>query len=236
MHNPNKIIITQSNYIPWKGYFDSIAASDIFVVYDDMQFTKRDWRNRNLIKTANEPVWLTVPVEVKGKFFQKIRDTRISDKSWNKKHWDQLRHNYAKAACFKEMKEWIEPLYMNCNFDYLTEVNMLFINAINDFLGIKTTIRFSSEFELAEEKTQRLVNICVDTNATDYYSGPAAKAYMDESLFAAKNVQVHYWDYSGYPQYDQLFPPFQHGITILDLIFNTGTGAAKYMKFIPSKK
>jgi hypothetical protein len=223
-------VITQSNYIPWKGYFDSIKKVDVFVVYDDMQYTKRDWRNRNMIKSAQGLKWLSIPVEVKGKYFQKINETKIADKSWNLSHWEILKQNYKTAAHFKEMSEWIEPLYQNCNFDFLTDVNLHYIHAICGFFQINTEIRLSSEFELAEEKTQRLVNICKDLHITDYYSGPAAKAYMDESRFANETINVHYWDYSNYPEYKQLYPPFEHGVSILDLIFNEGPNSIQYLK------
>lgn len=226
-----KAIITQSNYIPWKGFFDSLGQVDVFVVYDDMQYTKRDWRNRNLIKTPQGLKWLTIPVEVKGKYFQKIKDTKIADKTWNLSHWDILKQNYKTAKCFKETAEWLEPLYKNCLYDYLTEVNLHFISGICNQLGIKTEIRYSSEFVLADEKTQRLVNICKDLDVTDYYSGPAAKAYMDETLFEKENIKVHYWNYSGYNEYNQLFPPFEHGVTIIDLLFNEGNEAKKYLKW-----
>lgn len=225
-----KALITQSNYIPWKGFFDSIRATDVFVVYDDMQYTKRDWRNRNLIKTSQGSKWLSIPVEVKGKYFQRIRDTRIADKSWAKSHWNLLKESYRTAEHFKEMEAWLAPLYLNCELDYLTDVNMLFINAINNFLKIKTQILFSSQFILHEDKTMRLVNICKDIHATDYYSGPAAKVYMEENKFTGNGINVHYWDYSGYPEYKQLYPPFEHGVSILDLIFNTGVEAEKFLK------
>lgn len=225
-----KILITQSNYIPWKGYFDAINTCDVFVVYDDMQFTKRDWRNRNQIKTSGGIKWLTIPVEVKGKFFQKINETLIADKSWNKSHWELIKQSYSKAKCYKEVAGFIEELYLNCNFDYLTDVNIHFITAINTFLGIKTPIKFSSEFVLNEERTQRLVDICTELNGTDYFSGPAAQAYMDESKFSEKGVTVHYFDYSGYPEYEQMNGEFTHGVSILDLIFNTGANAKQFMK------
>jgi hypothetical protein len=226
-----KIIITQSNYIPWKGFFDSIALTDVFVVYDDMQYTKRDWRNRNLIKTPNGLKWLTIPVEVSGKYFQKIRDTKIAEKNWHKVHWDILKQNYKNAPCFKEVCDWVEGLYSNCNFNFLTDVNVYFIKEINSFLGITTDLRFSSEFELAEEKTERLVKICKELNATDYYSGSAAKAYMNELTFNSSGINVHYWDYSGYPEYNQLYPPFENGVSILDLIFSEGANSKKFLKW-----
>ena len=225
-----KVVITQSNYIPWKGYFDAIALADVFVVYDDMQYTKRDWRNRNVIKTPKGTEWLTIPVEVKGKYFQKINETKIADKSWTVSHWEKIKQNYNKAKCFKEMAPAIDELYKNCNFDYLTDVNLHFITGINNLLGIKTEVKFSSEFNLAEEKTQRLVAICSELNATDYYSGPAAKQYMDEQKFAVEKINVHYFDYLGYKEYEQLYGDFTHAVSILDLIFNKGTDTKKYMK------
>jgi hypothetical protein len=225
-----KIVITQSNYIPWKGYFDGINIADEFVIYDDMQYTKRDWRNRNQIKTPQGLIWLSVPVEVSGKYFQKINETKISDKAWGKQHWNMLKQNYAKAPCFVETKDAFEELYLNNNFELLTELNQAFLERIMNFLEIKTKISRSEKFTLHEEKTQRLVNVCAECNATDYYSGAAAKAYMDESKFKDKNINVHYFDYSGYPEYPQLYGEFQHSVTILDLIFNTGTNATKYMK------
>lgn len=225
-----KIVITQSNYIPWKGYFDAINLCDVFVVYDDMQFTKRDWRNRNQIKTQGGLKWLTIPVEVKGKFFQKINETVIADKSWNKSHLELVKQSYNKAKHYKEVVGFVEELYLNCNFDYLTDVNLHFITAINNFLGITTPIKLSSEFVLDDERTQRLVNICTELKGTDYYSGPAAKAYMDESKFSDKQIQVHYFDYSGYPEYEQINGEFTHGVSILDLIFNTGANAKQFMR------
>ena len=225
-----KILITQSNYIPWKGYFDAINLCDVFVVYDDMQYTKRDWRNRNQIKTISELKWLSIPVEVSGKYSQKISETKIAEKNWNKSHLDLLKQSYKNANCYKEVLSFIEEIYLTCNYDYLTEINLHFIANINKYLGIQTPLKLSSEFILHEEKTQRLVNICEELNGTDYYSGPAAKDYMDENKFSEKNISVHYFDYSGYPEYEQLHGAFLHGVSILDLIFNKGSESNKFMK------
>jgi hypothetical protein len=225
-----KVLITQSNYIPWKGYFDAINTCDVFVVYDDMQYTKRDWRNRNQIKTAGGLKWLTIPVEVSGKFSQKINETKIADTTWPKSHLEIIRQNYKSANSYKEVLEFVEEMYLSCKSDFLTEINLHFITKINQFLGIKTEIKYSSEFILHEEKTQRLVNICSQLNGTDYYTGPAAKDYMEENKFTEKNINVHYFDYSGYPEYEQLYGEFVQGVSILDLIFNTGANAPLYMK------
>lgn len=230
------VMITQSNYIPWKGYFDSIARCDVFVVFDDMQYTRRDWRNRNKIKTPQGPKWLTVPVDVKGKYFQRIRDTKIADPNWPQSHWGSLKQNYKDAPHFKAMSEWVEPLYRDCNFEYLTDVNLHFIRAINAFLGIDTEIRFSSEFELHEDKTQRLVDICKELGATRYLTGSAAKAYMEEDRFEKENMAVEYFDYSGYTEYPQLHGDFEHGVTILDLIFNLGDESPEALKYLSGER
>ncbi len=225
-----KILITQSNYIPWKGYFDAINTVDEFVIYDDMQYTKRDWRNRNMIKTPSGLFWLSIPVEVKGKYFQKINETVVIDSNWGKKHWATITQFYAKARCFKETREIVEGFYLNMEENRLSFINQAFIARINEFLGINTIIRRSEEFVLHEDKNQRLVDICVDAGATDYFTGPAAKDYMDESLFEKANINVHYFDYNNYPEYEQLYPPFEHGVSILDLIFNCGSESHLYMK------
>lgn len=225
-----KVVITQSNYIPWKGFFDSVNLADEFVFYDDMQFTRRDWRNRNQIKTKDGVKWLTVPVEVKGKYFQKIKDTTISDPGWAKNHWDTITHNYSKAEYFKEYKDFFQELYMGKEYVLISDVNTTFTKAICKLLGIETKIRQSDEFELLEEKSERLVDICKKLNATDYYSGPAAKAYMDESKFENENIKIHYFDYSGYPEYRQLHGEFTHAVSIIDLLFNEGPDAKNFMK------
>jgi hypothetical protein len=227
-----KVAITQSNYIPWKGFFDSINLVDVFVLYDDMQYTKRDWRNRNLIKVENGTKWLSIPVEVKGKYFQKISETKISDPSWAEQHWSTLKHIYGKQKGFELYKPIFEELYQQ-PFEYLSEVNYAFIKAICSILNITTEIKWSSEFVLPEGKTERLVSICKDLKGTDYFTGAAAKAYMDEGLFSQNNIAVHYYDYSGYPEYEQRFPPFTHGVSILDLLFTKGESSKSYLKTFP---
>lgn len=227
---PKTIAIIQSNYIPWKGYFDIIHSVDEFVLYDDAQFTHRDWRNRNRIKTKDGLKWLTIPVEVKGKTFQKIRDTRIRDKRWAIQHWKSLTHNYSKAEFFKDYRELFEELYLTCDEEFLSPVNFRFIDAINRILGIETRISRSSDFKLPEGKNERLISICQQAGADKFLSGPAARAYLQPSLFQREGVEVEWIDYSGYPEYRQLFPPFEHGVTILDLLFNEGPNAKTFMK------
>ena len=225
-----RVAILQSNYIPWKGYFDLIDRVDEFILYDDMQYTRRDWRNRNKIKTPNGLQWLTIPVEVKGKYFQSIKDTKISNKDWQKKHWATITHNYAKAEYFRDYKDIFESLYLGCDETSLSQINYKFIMTINEILNIQTSIKWSSDFDLVDGKTERLLGICKDCKATEYISGPAAQGYLDETLFAGEGIQVAWMNYSGYKEYHQLYPPFEHGVSILDLIFNEGQGARQYMR------
>jgi len=227
---PKTIGILQSNYIPWKGYFDIIHSVDEFVLYDDAQFTQRDWRNRNRIKTPDGLKWLTIPVEVKGKFPQKIKDTRISDLGWARKHWSLISANYSKAEYFSGYRELFEELYLTCDEKYLSQVNFRFLEAVNRVLGITTRISWSRDYQLVEGKNERLVSLCQQAGATKFLLGPAAQVYLDETLFQQENIKVEWMDYSSYPEYRQLFPPFDHGVTILDLIFNEGPNAKNFMK------
>jgi hypothetical protein len=223
--------IVQSNYIPWKGYFDLINRVDEFVLYDDVQYTRRDWRNRNLVKTPNGLEWLTIPVEVKGKYFQKIRETRISEPGWAAKHWKTIVHNYAKAPHFRAYSEVFENLYRECaNEEMLSHVNRRFIEAVCRLLGIGTRLTWSMDYALQEGKNERLIGLCHAVGAEHYLSGPAAREYMDEAQFGRAGITVEFMDYSGYPEYRQLHGAFEHGVTVLDLLFNEGPEARRFMK------
>lgn len=224
----NKIIITQSNYIPWKGYFSAMREATHFVVYDDMQYTKRDWRNRNKLITSQGPKWLSIPVEVKGKYFQKINETKIADKNWGISHWNFIEANYKKTPYFNEYKNYFKEIYLNPSYIYLSEVNLAFIKKILILLNIKIEIIDSSKFELRGDKTEKLVNICKDLNAFEYFTGPAAKNYMNETLFEANNIKINYYNYSGYPEYKQQWNNFDHAVSILDMFFNLGHETIKY--------
>ncbi|NIY94216.1 WbqC family protein [Vibrio diazotrophicus] len=226
-----KVAISQSNYIPWKGYFDLIANVDVFVLYDDMQYTKRDWRNRNKIQTINGPQWLTIPVEVKGKYFQRINETITSDNSWRRKHWAAISQNYSKSKFFEQYRDVFASLYLNNDETYLSKINALFIKEICLILGIDTKIISSSDFTLGAGKSEKLLNICKALNANTYVSGPAAKNYLSEDLFEQESISVEWMDYKDYQEYTQVYQPFEHSVTVLDLIFNEGHNARKFMKY-----
>ena len=227
--NPKKIVILQSNYIPWKGYFDLINMVDDFVLYDEVQYTKNDWRNRNKIQTKQGIHWLTIPIRHK-ELGQKIIDTKVSDNRWNNKHWTTITQNYTKAPYFKKYKEVFEEFYLNTQEEYLSRINLKLIEIVNEILGITTKIHWSSEFNLVNGQTERLVDICQQLGADTYLSGLAAKDYFDEDLARNNKINVEWMDYSGYREYNQIHQPFEHGVTILDLIFNEGPNAINFMK------
>jgi hypothetical protein len=225
-----RVAIVQSNYIPWKGYFDLINSVDEFILFDDAQYTRRDWRNRNKIKAPKGLMWLTIPVENKGKYIQKIKDTVVSDSGWNRRHWNSIAHNYSKAKCFRDYKELFEKLYLGSKENFLSQINHRFIISICEVLSIETKISWSMNYKLIGGKTERLIDLCKQAGATEYISGPSAKGYIDEELFGQEGITLKYMDYSGYPEYNQLFPPFEHRVSIIDLIFNEGPYAKLYMK------
>lgn len=223
-----KVAILQSNYIPWKGYFDIIASVDEFILYDDVQFTKNDWRNRNKIKTPQGVQWLTVPV---GQSIDRnIRDVVLINSQWQPKHWKTLESNYRRALYFSEIAGLISPLYLRCRHDTLSNLNREFIEIVCHYLGINTRITNSSDYVLKSGRNERLMDLCIQVGGNEYISGPSARGYLEEDLFAQSGVHVRWFDYSEYPTYPQLWGGFVHEVTILDLLFNCGRGATKYMK------
>ncbi|GAB3970835.1 WbqC family protein [Actinoallomurus acanthiterrae] len=224
-----RIAIVQSNYIPWKGYFDLITHVDEFMLFDDVQYTDRDWRNRNRIKMATGLKWLSVPVK-RGPRSQLINEVEISDPEWHIAHWRILAQAYRKAPCFDEMAPIVEELYRKCKSDKLSAVNRHFLKGICFILGIRTNLTRSEDYGAEGSKTERLVDLCQKAGADQYVTGPAARSYLDESLFRQAGIEVRWFDYSGYSEYPQLHPPFDHQVTVLDLILNTGQAAAGYLK------
>ena len=228
--NMKIMAISQSNYIPWKGYFDMIAYVDEFVLYDEAQYTRRDWRNRNKIKTPAGLQWLTVPVQVKGRFEQTIRDTELHGVDWAAVHWRTLIQNYSKAPFFGEVALWLEPIYLQEVFVSISELNRRLIEAICAYLSIDTIISDSSDYELLDGKSERLAGICEQAGADRYISGPAAKSYIELGPFNAHKIEVSWYSYEGYPEYQQLWEGFEHGVSILDVLFNCGVDSRRYLR------
>lgn len=226
-----RVAILQSAYIPWKGYFDLIRSVDEFILFDSVQYTTRDWRNRNRIKTPNGPMWLSIPVQVRGsRTEQRICDTEIADPLWANKHWRTLSEFYARAQSRSCYGPALEELFLDCRELNLSLVNHRFLRAICDMLEIETKLTWSMDYEQPEGRTEKLVSICRQAGADTYLSGPAARAYIDRELFDAAGIDLQYVQYDGYPEYRQLYPPFSHEVSILDLLLNEGSEARRFMK------
>ena len=222
-----KAAVIQSNYIPWRGYFDIMHDADVFVFYDDVQYTVNDWRNRNRVKTANGVVWLTIPVGDQNN--RRICDVEIHDRAWARKHWMTIEQSYSRAPAFVRYVDFFRSIYSQ-PWTSLSVLNQTTIRAIAaDLLGIRTQILDSRDFELQGKGSDRLLMLLQQIGATDYVSGPAAKNYLDAELYAQRGVQVHWKDYNHYPEYPQLHGDYIPNLSIVDLLMNCGERAADYL-------
>ena len=226
-----KVAISQSNYIPWIGYFDLISKVDEFILFDSAQFTRRDWRNRNKIYTSRGLEWITVPVVTKGKFTQSIYDTSISDPGWGKKHWLKLYETYRTSKYYSNMSKYFEEFYLGNDEKFLTEINYTLIKIVCSILEIDTKITLCREYQTTEGcATSRLLKLCKSAGADTYLSGPAAMNYFDMDIAKQENIQVEWMHYPKYKEYGQLHSPFDIRVSILDLIFNVGKDANSYLR------
>ncbi|MBM3618243.1 MAG: WbqC family protein [Alphaproteobacteria bacterium] len=224
-----KVAILQSNYIPWKGYFDIIRQVDEFIFYDDVKYTKNDWRNRNRIMTMQGARWLTIPCGEPT--HQRIEEVRIDKNPWQKQHFELLAWNYKKAPFWSALEPFLKETYLDRTWEYLSDFNQSFITRVTrDYLGCDTAFAQSSAFTLKGAKEDRLLDLLEQAGATHYLSGPAARDYLKAESFAERGIQLEYMDYSGYPEYPQLHGSFDHAVSILDLLLNTGGDALRYMK------
>lgn len=216
-----RMAVIQSNYIPWKGYFDIIHDVDLFIFHDDLQYTKSDWRNRNKIKTAKGAEWMTIPVGTDER--RLICDVEIKDSGWQKKHWSLIKSHYGRAPHLIRYTDFFEDIYLRRRWLNLSVLNQyLIVSIARDLLGIHTEFADSRKFAPCGMKQDRLIDLLKKAGCSYYLSGPAAKDYIEPELFARTGIELAWKSYAGYPEYPQLFPPFEHGVTILDLLFNVG--------------
>lgn len=229
------VVITQSNYLPWRGYFDLLRSADEVILLDSVQYTRRDWRNRNRIKTASGCAWLTVPVEVKGRYHQAIDETLVSDPGWSTTHRRAIEHAYRRAPHYDAVSPWLEALLAEvADEKWLTRINEVLLRAICLRLGLKIPLRRCTDLLDREamrmmDPTERLARLAEAAGAQRYLSGPAAKAYLDPSVFSMRGISVDWMSYAGYPAYKQLWGGFESQISIIDLLFNTGDEAPQYL-------
>ncbi|AVS89915.1 hypothetical protein C8238_18085 [Paracidovorax avenae] len=223
-------VIVQSNYLPWKGYFDLMRQADILVLYDDVQYTRRDWRNRNVIKTPQGLHWLTVPVNSKGQYHQEIERITVSSSDWMERHWSTIAMSYGKSPGFLEYGEALRSMLHGCaDCTLLSEINHRLIQGLARLLDIGTPIARSSTYGKVPGKNENLIHLCQAVGATRYLSGPSASSYLDPTLFSRAGIDLSYMDYSGYPEYKQPHGPFNHFVSVIDLLMSTGRQAAKYL-------
>jgi hypothetical protein len=226
-----KVVILQPSYIAWRGYFDQIRRADLFVFYDDVQYDKRGWRNRNQIKTPQGKKWLTIPVHSRGAQTENIAINQIKiawDKPWNSDHLQAFKHSYARAPYFKEYQPLLEALYGRRD-EYLADFTIEGTILLARELGFTST-RFMRASELTGiegQKTDRLISVLKQAGGTHYISGPSAGSYMEPEKFAAAGISLEYMEYD-YPEYPQLYPPYDPFVSILDLLFMTGPEAGNY--------
>ncbi|MBD3246391.1 MAG: hypothetical protein GF333_05205 [Candidatus Omnitrophica bacterium] len=221
-----RVAILQPMYIPWMGYFGLIGNVDVFVFLDDAQFEKQSWQNRNRIKTPSGPQWLTIPVHYS--FGQHIREVKVDSRGhWRKDHRKAFQFNYAKASFFREYQELLERMFDSPG-DSLAGFTVHGIRLLCEALGIRTPLRFSSEFGVRASKTARLCSLLKKIGATEYVSGPAAKEYLDTASLHRQGIKVYWWEYA-VPEYPQLFGAFVSHLTVLDLLLNAGPESGKYL-------
>jgi hypothetical protein len=223
-----RVGIIQSCYIPWRGYFDFIASVDLFVFYDDVQYSKGSWRNRNKIKTPKGSEWLTVPV-IHRELSQKICDTRIDHSgNWKQQQIRMWKESYRDAPCRTEADKLFSQIE-DLDDVTISDLNIRLTKSICSHLGIGTPTRLSSEFSLQGTQTDRLINLLKQLGATIYLSGPSAEAYLDKSAFEKNRIGLEYksYDYEAYPQQ---WGAFEGAVTILDLIANCGAASTRYLR------
>ncbi|MDA3793050.1 MAG: WbqC family protein [Elusimicrobia bacterium] len=216
-----KIAIHQPQYMPWLGYLDKINRADKFVFLDDVQYKKREFQNRNRIKTPDGAMWLTVPVLTKGKYFQKIKEVIINnDANWQNDHIKAIKHNYRKTDNFKEYFSEIKEV-LSRKWSCLGALNIAVVKTLKTIFKIDTPYILSSKLKIKSSSTQRIIDICKELNADSYISGRGGKDYMDEEKFKQENIELIYQNFKVLP-YKQNFGEFISNLTAVDYLFNCG--------------
>ncbi len=223
------VVVLQSNYLPWKGYFDLMRRADLFIFYDDVQFTKNDWRNRNKIKTPRGTEWISIPCGTNLR--RLIQDVQPSNSDWQRDHWKRITDSYSNTRYFSRYRPFFEDFYLAKTWANLSELNQYLIKHIaQDMLGIQTRFGQSAQYKPEGVRQDRLLDLLQKAGATEYLSGPAAKAYISEETFLKANIKLTWMNYGPYPEYPQPYPPFAHEVSIIDLLFSEGPEAMAYLE------
>jgi hypothetical protein len=224
-----RIAILQPSYLPWLGFFEQMNRSDQFILFDDVQFTRRDWRNRNRVRVLEGSVWLTVPVIQKNKYDQSLLETKIDNStSWKRKHLETIRCYYSKTPFFDKHFPWCERIF-NSDWNFLLDLSLETIEYLKRELKINTPLLRSSELGEAGNKTERLISICKQLGATQYLSGDSAKNYISEKDFSDQGIELEYQKYQ-HPEYPQRYEGFVPFLSTIDLLFNCGDKSMEFLK------
>jgi hypothetical protein len=219
------IVVLQPGYLPWLGFFDQLRRADVFVYYDDVQYDKHGWRNRNRIKTQTGPLWLTVPVRHRGLGLPSIADVEIDRRTaWPRKHVVSIRQAYANAPFLGDYLPALEELLQR-SWERLVDLDIAVVDLMASWFGLAPRIERSSALTIGGDKTERLVNICRHFGASTYLSGAAARDYLDVARFEQSGVHVE-WQQFDHPVYPQLHGAFIPYLSALDLLLNCGSAAS----------
>lgn len=223
-----KVAMLQPNYIPWKGVFDLISQVHVFVFYDDVQYTKRDWRNRNKIKTKDGELWLTVPVKAhRGQLINEVEIDQSTD--WQSNHFKTIKNSYSKAPYFKNYEFILEEIYFKKKWNKISDLDVFSTKLIAGVLGLNPEWALASDLKVEGAKDgEKIISICKKLGCDYFINGPAAKAFMNESKFKEAGIELDYIEYS-YPEYSQIHGSFEHGVSVLDTLFNCGPDAPKFI-------
>jgi hypothetical protein len=223
------LVVLQPAYLPWLGFFDQMRRSDVFVYYDDVQFDKHGWRNRNRIKSPGGPLWLSVPVLHHGRGQPRIIDAEIDTRTaWARKHVGTLRQFYSKAPYFKQYLPELEDM-LNRPWTHIVDLDIGVAALLAKWLRVSPTVYRSSELGIDGAQSERLLNLCRHFGATRYLSGSAAREYLDVDLFARHDVDVVWQDYD-HPVYPQQYGEFVPYLSGIDLVFNCGNDSATILE------
>jgi len=229
-----RIAVLQPSYMPWLGYLDQIARCDTFVFYDDVQYDKNGWRNRNRIRVASEAgwAWLTVPIHLEGSLpslLEVVADPRVP---WRRKHLAKIQGAYARAKHYELLGEFFAEFFAG-DEPRLVEIAIQSVQAFMKAFNITTPLNRSSALDIGGTRNERLINICRHFGATHYLSGDAARSYLDVALFEQNGIEVEWQSYD-HPTYAQLHEPFVSHLSSLDALLCAGLGAKRFLGLEPS--
>lgn len=215
------VVVSQSNYLPWKGYFDLVRRADVLVLLDNVQFTRRDWRSRNLIKAPQGVHWLTVPVRTPHGRRTSVSEAEISDASWAASHLRAIELSYRRTPHFEKAFELLVNL-LDENETLLSNLNERVLRGLLKFMDLDVVVRASRGPVEPVDASQRILDLVLQFGGTRYISAPAARDYLDLDRFSDAQILVDFFDYPDYPDYHQAWPPFRHDVSVIDVLFHLG--------------